>query len=57
MTNGNNGAMTGFYDLILAAIAIERGSEVATFNSRHFAQIPGLKIIEPGGEILKSQRD
>jgi tRNA(fMet)-specific endonuclease VapC len=42
-----SGRMIGFYDLIVGATALERGSEVATFNKRHFAQIRGLSIIEP----------
>lgn len=42
-----SGKMTGFYDLIVAATAIERGSEIATFNQRHFANIPGIRLIEP----------
>lgn len=41
------GRMIGPYDLIVAATAIERESELATFNKRHFANISGLKIIEP----------
>jgi len=41
------GKMTGFYDVIVAATALERGSEVASFNTRHFGQIKGLKVIEP----------
>ena len=41
------GKMIGYYDLIVAATALERGSEVATFNKRHFAAVAGLKIIEP----------
>ncbi len=41
------GAMIGYYDLIVAATAMERGSAVATFNKRHFSQVRGLKIIEP----------
>jgi predicted nucleic acid-binding protein len=41
------GRMIGYYDLIVAATALERGSEVATFNQRHFAQVKGLTIIEP----------
>lgn len=41
------GKMIGSYDLIVAATALERGSEVATFNERHFAQIRGLKVITP----------
>jgi predicted nucleic acid-binding protein len=31
----------------VAATALERGSEVATFNLRHFARIKGLAVIEP----------
>jgi tRNA(fMet)-specific endonuclease VapC len=42
-----SGNMIGYYDLIVGATAWERGSEVATFNKRHFAQIRGLSIIEP----------
>ncbi len=41
----SSGKMIGFYDLILGATALER--DVATFNKRHFAQIRGLKVIEP----------
>jgi len=26
---------------------LERGSSVATFNQKHFAVVPGLKVIEP----------
>jgi tRNA(fMet)-specific endonuclease VapC len=42
-----SGKMIGFYDLIVGATALERGSDVATFNKRHFAQIRGLQVIEP----------
>jgi tRNA(fMet)-specific endonuclease VapC len=42
-----SGKMIGFYDLIVGAIAVERGSQVATFNKRHFAQIRGLSVVEP----------
>ena len=42
-----SGKMIGYYDVIVAATALERGSEVATFNRRHFAQVKGLTIIEP----------
>lgn len=42
-----SGKMIGFYDVIVAAIAIERGDSVATFNKRHFAQVKGLTVIEP----------
>jgi tRNA(fMet)-specific endonuclease VapC len=43
----SSGKMIGFYDLIVGATALERGSEIATFNKRHFAQIRGLKVIVP----------
>lgn len=42
-----SGKMIGFYDLIVGATALERGSQVATFNTRHFAQIKGLSVVEP----------
>lgn len=42
-----SGKMIGYYDAIVAATALERGSEVATFNQRHFAQVKGLTVIEP----------
>ena len=41
------GNMIGSYDVIVAATALERSSEVATFNKRHFDCVPGLKVIEP----------
>jgi predicted nucleic acid-binding protein len=31
----------------VGATALERGSQVATFNKRHFGQIKGLIVIEP----------
>jgi tRNA(fMet)-specific endonuclease VapC len=43
----SSGKMIGYYDIIVAATAIERGSTVATFNKRHFNQVKGLKLIEP----------
>ena len=43
----SSGKMIGFYDLIVGATAVERDSEVATFNTRHFAQIRGLRVIQP----------
>ncbi len=42
-----SGKMIGYYDGIVAAIAMERGSAVATFNRRHFSAIAGLTVIEP----------
>jgi len=41
------GAMIGYYDLIVAATALERGNQLATFNRRHFAKITGLTIVNP----------
>jgi tRNA(fMet)-specific endonuclease VapC len=42
-----SGRMIGFYDLIVAATAMERKSQVATFNKRHFSRVPGLRVVEP----------
>ena len=44
---GRAGRKVGDYDLIVAATALERGSSLATFNLRHFENVPGLKLIEP----------
>ena len=41
------GKMAGYYDLVVAATALERGSQVATFNRRHFDPVPGLTVVEP----------
>jgi tRNA(fMet)-specific endonuclease VapC len=41
------GKMISPYDLIVAATALERESELATFNKRHFVNVKGLKVIEP----------
>lgn len=43
-----SGKMIDYYDIIVAATALERGSEVATFNGRHFGQVRGLRVIAPG---------
>jgi tRNA(fMet)-specific endonuclease VapC len=43
----SSGKMIGYYDLIVAATALEHDSPVATFNQRHFSQVPGLKVIVP----------
>jgi len=43
----SSGGMIGYYDLIVAATALERASGVATFNHRHFTQVKGLTVIEP----------
>ena len=42
-----SGKMIGFYDVIVAATALERGSSLATFNQRHFSQVKGLSLIMP----------
>ena len=41
------GKMIGYYDVIVAATALERGSELATFNRKHFDVVKGLSILEP----------
>lgn len=41
------GKMIGSYDMIVAATAMERASQVATFNTRHFDVVPGLTTITP----------
>jgi tRNA(fMet)-specific endonuclease VapC len=41
------GRMIDYYDIIVAATALERSGAVATFNRRHFEQVKGLKVIEP----------
>ena len=43
----SSGKMIGYYDLIVASSALERGSSIATFNRRHFASVSGLNVIEP----------
>jgi tRNA(fMet)-specific endonuclease VapC len=43
----SRGKMIGYYDLILAATALEHGCAVITFNKRHFQVVPGLNVIEP----------
>ena len=41
------GTKIGAYDLIVAATALERQSQVATFNPKHFDPVPGLVVIVP----------
>jgi tRNA(fMet)-specific endonuclease VapC len=41
------GAMIGYYDVIVAPTALERGGTVVTLNKRHFSQVRGLKMIQP----------
>ena len=43
----STGSMIGYYDVIVAATALEHGSEVATFNKRHFEAVPGLTVVTP----------
>jgi len=43
----SSGKMIGYYDLIVAATALEHGSTIATFNRRHFENVRGLRVIEP----------
>jgi tRNA(fMet)-specific endonuclease VapC len=43
----SGGKMISPHDLILAATAIQIGSAVATFNTRHFSIVPDLKVISP----------
>ena len=35
------------YDLIVAATALVHGSQVATFNERHFGLVEGLEVVVP----------
>ena len=41
------GKMIGYYDIIVAATALERGSDVATFNRKQFVLVKRLNVIEP----------
>jgi len=41
------GGMSGFYDVIVAATALERGNTLVTFNTKHFLQVKGLTVIDP----------
>lgn len=43
----SSGKMIGYYDLIVAATALECGGTVATFNTRHFSPVRELNIMEP----------
>lgn len=38
--------MSGYYDVIVAATARHRGSELATFNRDHFKDIAGLRLVD-----------
>jgi hypothetical protein len=39
--------MAAYYDLIVAATALELGSQADTFNRRHFDPVPGLAVTKP----------
>ena len=41
------GKRIGYYDLMVAATALERGSDVAAFNRKHFDRVKRLNVIEP----------
>ena len=36
-----------YYGIIVAATALERGSDVATFSRKHFDLVNGLTVVEP----------
>lgn len=40
------GIRVSFEDLLIGATALHLGYSVATFNLRHFQQIPGLSVVE-----------
>jgi tRNA(fMet)-specific endonuclease VapC len=43
----SSGRMIGYYDLILAATALERHTAIATFNKKHFSQIRSIVLVDP----------
>ena len=43
----STGQMIDAHNVILAAIALQTGSAIATFNVRHYSVVKGLKVIEP----------
>lgn len=47
------GKRIGFYDLIVGATALLRGSQVATFNKKHFAAIRGLSVVDPNSPAAR----
>ncbi len=48
----SSGKTAGPSDLIVAATALERDSAIATFNRRHFAAVPGVRMVEPGNRNI-----
>lgn len=43
----SKGLMPGYYDLIVAATALEHRLTLVTFNAKHFQSVPGLKLLVP----------
>ena len=43
--SSQKGMVIPFDDLLIGACALEQGFAIATFNLRHFAKIPGLRMI------------
>lgn len=43
------GKMSGYYDVIVAATARHRGSQLATFNRKHFENVQGLTLVDMAG--------
>jgi tRNA(fMet)-specific endonuclease VapC len=49
------GKMSGYYDLIVAATARHRSSQLATFNRKHFENVVGLVLVDmAGGTAIQS---
>ncbi len=44
----SGGKMISAYDLVVAATALEHACGVCTFNTRHYRNVPGLEVVEPG---------
>jgi predicted nucleic acid-binding protein len=42
-----SGKRIGYYDLIVAATALEHRAQLATFNVKHFQSVKGLNVIQP----------
>jgi len=41
-----HGAMIGLHDLLIAATALAGGHAVATLDTRDFARVPGLRVLD-----------
>jgi tRNA(fMet)-specific endonuclease VapC len=48
----SSGRMIGYYDLIIAATALERHSAIATFNKKHFSQVRDIVLVDPAESSL-----